>query len=51
MKTCTSCNKVVTKNHIEFKCPNCGKNTIVRCASCKENAKIYACKECEFVGP
>ncbi|MGI6589124.1 MAG: zinc finger domain-containing protein [Candidatus Iainarchaeum sp.] len=51
MKTCTTCNKVVTSNHIEFKCPSCGKTNIVRCASCKEDSKEYKCKECGFVGP
>jgi len=51
MKTCTTCNKVVTNKHIEFKCPECGKSTIVRCESCKIDAKTYKCKECGFVGP
>ena len=50
MKTCTTCNKVVTSNHIEFKCPSCGKTNIVRCASCKEDSKEYKCKECVLVG-
>ncbi|MCX6803422.1 MAG: zinc finger domain-containing protein [Candidatus Diapherotrites archaeon] len=51
MKTCTTCNKVVTKSHIEFRCPSCSKSLIVRCAHCKENSKEYSCKECGFVGP
>ncbi|MFA5931199.1 MAG: zinc finger domain-containing protein [archaeon] len=51
MKTCTSCNKTVTNNHVEFKCPNCGKSTIVRCEHCKQVSKEYTCKECGFVGP
>ncbi|MFA6268999.1 MAG: zinc finger domain-containing protein [archaeon] len=51
MKTCTSCNKVVTSNHVEFKCPSCGKSTIIRCEHCKQNCKEYTCKECSFVGP
>ncbi|MFA5125600.1 MAG: zinc finger domain-containing protein [archaeon] len=51
MKTCTSCNKVVTGKHSEFKCPSCGKSTIVRCEHCKQTSKTYVCKECEFEGP
>ena len=51
MKICTSCNKIVTKGHIEFKCPNCGKGNIVRCSHCRETVKTYTCKECGFVGP
>ncbi|MDD4250634.1 MAG: zinc finger domain-containing protein [Candidatus ainarchaeum sp.] len=51
MKKCTTCNKIVTDNKTEFKCPNCGKTTIIRCDSCKTSAKEYVCKECNFVGP
>ena len=51
MKTCTTCNKVVSSDHIEFKCPSCGKSTIIRCRHCSDSAKEYTCAECEFVGP
>jgi len=51
MKKCTSCNKIVTDDKTEFKCPSCGKETIIRCNSCKMTSKEYTCKECGFVGP
>ncbi|HNV00987.1 MAG TPA: zinc finger domain-containing protein [archaeon] len=51
MKTCTTCNKIVTDAKTEFKCPECGKTTIVRCDHCKTTSKTYTCKECGFVGP
>ncbi|MEK6959230.1 MAG: zinc finger domain-containing protein [archaeon] len=51
MKKCVSCNKAVTGVHTEFKCPSCGKGTIIRCDHCKGNVKIYTCPECGFVGP
>ena len=51
MKKCTTCNKVVTNEKTEFKCPDCGKETIIRCDSCKKSSKIYTCPGCGFVGP
>ena len=51
MKKCTTCNKVVTDNKTEFKCPGCGKGIIIRCDSCKQTAKRYTCADCGFVGP
>ena len=51
MKTCTTCNKIVTGEQIEFKCPGCGKTNIIRCEQCKRSAKTYNCKECGFEGP
>ena len=51
MKVCGRCNKEVTNDYLEFKCPKCEKSRIVRCAACRKNAKTYACKECGFVGP
>ncbi len=50
MKTCSSCGRT-TEDYTEFKCPNCGKASIVRCKSCKENINKYACRECSFEGP
>jgi predicted RNA-binding Zn-ribbon protein involved in translation (DUF1610 family) len=51
VKKCTSCNKVVTNNKTEFKCPECSKSTIIRCDSCKDSSKTYTCSECGYEGP
>jgi len=50
---CTSC-KVKISNidgTVTFKCPECGKKTIVRCKSCRKIAAKYTCSECGFTGP
>lgn len=53
MKTCISCNRNISaiKNSTSFKCPNCGKEMIVRCGKCRELAIKYRCPECNFEGP
>jgi hypothetical protein len=51
MKICGTCNKIVTQNHTDFKCPSCGKAAIIRCNHCKESVRVYTCPECGFVGP
>ena len=51
MEKCTGCNKEVTTNYTQFKCPSCGKNKIIRCNRCKATSKTYRCKECGFIGP
>ena len=51
MKVCGTCNKEVTQDFVEFKCPKCSKSRIVRCLACRNNAKNYECKECGFIGP
>jgi predicted RNA-binding Zn-ribbon protein involved in translation (DUF1610 family) len=43
MKTCTSCNKYVVDNFVEFPCPGNVKVKIVRCSHCRESAKTYTC--------
>jgi predicted RNA-binding Zn-ribbon protein involved in translation (DUF1610 family) len=50
---CTSCNVHIRAkdNFVKFKCPNCGKALIVRCANCKNAGVIYKCPECGFEGP
>ena len=50
MKKCTSCNKEVGNNYVEFKCPECGNIKIVRCDNCRTTSKPYTC-ECGFEGP
>ena len=51
MKVCSICNKEVTTDYLEIKCPKCGNSRIVRCRACRKNAKPYKCNECGFVGP
>jgi predicted RNA-binding Zn-ribbon protein involved in translation (DUF1610 family) len=51
MKVCDSCNKEVTDNFVEFKCPKCNKNNIIRCLHCRSTSKEYICKQCGFTGP
>ena len=49
-KSCVSCGRL-TSDYTEFKCPKCGKETIIRCLHCREIGNRYICKECEFEGP
>ena len=51
MKTCISCNTVVTSDFVEFKCPKCGNVRIVRCETCRNASRQYKCGECGFEGP
>lgn len=51
MEKCTSCNVEVEQDFTKFKCPKCGKATIVRCNRCKSISKEYVCPECGFIGP
>ena len=51
MKVCGACNREVTDDFVEFKCPSCGKSRIVRCEKCRQQAKPYKCEECGFEGP
>ena len=51
MKKCSTCNKEVSKDFVEFRCPDCGKSAIIRCFHCRNTAKTYKCSECGFEGP
>ncbi|MDD5148252.1 MAG: zinc finger domain-containing protein [Candidatus ainarchaeum sp.] len=51
MKTCSTCNREVVSDYVEFKCPQCGKERIIRCLHCRKTAKTYKCPECGFIGP
>ncbi|MDO8634045.1 MAG: zinc finger domain-containing protein [archaeon] len=51
MKTCTTCNSVISGKFVEFKCPQCGQASIVRCSHCRTTSKSYSCPECSFGGP
>ena len=48
---CNSCNKTIQEGATIFKCPDCGKEDIVRCIHCKKVGIKYVCKSCEFSGP
>lgn len=48
---CNSCNKLISEGATIFKCPNCGKEDIVRCGHCKKTGIKYKCKDCGFSGP
>ncbi|MFH0861182.1 MAG: zinc finger domain-containing protein [Candidatus Altiarchaeota archaeon] len=50
-KKCTSCGKEVLSGFVEFKCPNCNKDKMVRCSSCRTLGTPYTCHECGFTGP
>jgi len=52
-KFCTSCKRSITNDSgaVEFKCPKCGKTTIVRCSQCRIITTRYHCSNCGFKGP
>ncbi|MCL4373766.1 zinc finger domain-containing protein [Candidatus Marsarchaeota archaeon] len=49
-KRCVSCGRL-TSEYTEFKCPKCGKGTIIRCDHCREITNSYKCDVCGFEGP
>lgn len=51
MKKCTSCKREVTDDYVEFKCPKCGKEIIIRCLHCRKLVAPYVCTKCGFEGP
>jgi predicted RNA-binding Zn-ribbon protein involved in translation (DUF1610 family) len=50
---CASCGKRVEaeKYWVEFTCPKCGKEKIIRCEKCKRLENQYKCSKCSFKGP
>ncbi len=50
-KLCASCGTEVLEKYSQFKCPGCGKETIIRCSSCRILTTKYKCGSCGFVGP
>ena len=50
---CTTCGVLISNNRMAviFKCPNCGKETIVRCEHCRKIGAKYKCPSCGFEGP
>jgi predicted RNA-binding Zn-ribbon protein involved in translation (DUF1610 family) len=51
MKTSTTSNREVLGDYVEFSCPSCGKEKIVRSLHDRTTAKTYTCKSCGFMGP
>ena len=50
---CSSCGVNIgsSENWVEFSCPSCGKEKIVRCEKCRKMVNTYKCKSCSFIGP
>ncbi|HLD42190.1 MAG TPA: zinc finger domain-containing protein [archaeon] len=50
---CLSCGVSVDvdKACVEFPCPSCGKEKIVRCSKCKRLVNKYKCPGCGSAGP
>lgn len=50
---CNSCNKTIQEGATIFKCPDCGKEDIIRCSHCKKLGVRYKCPnpDCGFSGP
>ncbi|MBI5553692.1 MAG: RNA-binding protein [Candidatus Diapherotrites archaeon] len=51
MKVCTTCNKEVFRDYVEFNCPSCAKDKIIRCDNCRTATRNYSCESCGFSGP
>ncbi len=53
MLKCNTCgvNVLARANFVQFPCPKCGKETIIRCSNCKISKNKYTCKSCGFTGP
>ncbi len=49
-KLCSSCGKLSVE-YVEFKCPGCLQETIVRDMSCREKHTRYKCSKCGTEGP
>ncbi len=50
---CVSCGRRIEteKDWVEFNCPQCGKEKILRCWRCKTLENQYECPNCNFTGP
>lgn len=53
IKRCSSCGKRIEAEDkwVEFPCPGCAKQGVVRCGKCKSTMVQYECGKCGFVGP
>jgi Zn-ribbon RNA-binding protein len=52
-KYCCSCKTKIGSldASVCFDCPNCGKEEIIRCKSCRVRVIKYVCPSCGFEGP
>lgn len=50
---CSSCGKRIEAEDfwVEFPCPSCAKNQVIRCEKCKTMENPYTCTGCKFSGP
>ncbi|MFH1835045.1 MAG: zinc finger domain-containing protein [Methanobacteriota archaeon] len=51
MEKCSSCGIEVLRGYVEFNCPRCNKDKIMRCKSCRTLGTKYSCNDCGFEGP
>ncbi|MDE1768659.1 MAG: RNA-binding protein [Candidatus Micrarchaeota archaeon] len=49
-KVCVSCGRL-SNEYVEFKCPGCKEETMIRCRSCREKHTKYKCSKCGTEGP
>jgi Zn-ribbon RNA-binding protein len=49
---CRSCGRALpAPGGTQFPCPQCGTETIGRCARCRDQSVTYHCSKCGFEGP
>jgi predicted RNA-binding Zn-ribbon protein involved in translation (DUF1610 family) len=49
---CSSCGiRLSGRGSTVFKCPQCGRADIGRCARCRDQSVAFKCAECGFEGP
>lgn len=50
---CSSCgtNLISEEGWVQFDCPSCAGQKVVRCKMCRKGKKAYSCKACGFKGP
>ncbi|MEM5812669.1 MAG: zinc finger domain-containing protein [Candidatus Aenigmatarchaeota archaeon] len=53
VRKCISCGISIEADDkwVEFPCPKCGKQRIIRCSKCKRLMNPYECNKCGFIGP
>ncbi|MCL4365339.1 MAG: zinc finger domain-containing protein [Candidatus Marsarchaeota archaeon] len=49
-KICSSCGRL-SGQYVEFKCPKCLEEIIIRCYGCREKHTTYRCLKCGTEGP
>ncbi|HEV2449599.1 MAG TPA: zinc finger domain-containing protein [Thermoplasmata archaeon] len=49
---CSSCGLALDgRGVVQFLCPQCGEETLCRCARCRDQSVAYTCPHCTFQGP